>query len=1298
VLKVGLQSFGALRILMQTGDHDLFANMQDGSLNNLIGIGAGLTVIGLFTIPALASIGFQIAKREPKQDSYEDADGKSTPEAISAYSAKVPKAFILLLAGLGCSTSIAVAVLSVLAQTQDGLFIENWLTVGAWALLLVQAISIASTRQSVKAYGLGINTFYSALLLSGILLAEISTYADLSIRDHVASFSLRVVSLVSGAALSMAGLSLPRRPDVYLGDEPVDRMYTVSAYSRFTFSWPAPILKIAAKKRNLDMSDLPRPDQYTRAKEASASFKAKSSSPRLWLSLILVHKFAFALQWFLTIVGSFLNFAPQWIILQILRILEQRRRPDGKYGLDVWLWVVWLGVAIIAQSWIESYQWWLGWAELAVPIRAELSSLVFEKAMRRKDVKSTNKAKKEEETSQVEESAEPTVGAAAAESTGPDKVDINDETDDAEALKKSKQSTVNLIGVDSKRISDFAAYQNILPGSVAKLTVSLVFLIDLLGWRALLAGFSAMLLITPLNIYVSKRYSKAQDDLMKLRDEKMEVVTEALQGIRQIKFSALEPEWENKIGKVRERELKAVWDVFKFDTILIGCWIVSPIALSAIALAVYAMINGSLAPSVAFVSLGVFKALEMTLSVIPELTTDFLDAWTSLKRVQEYLNAPEVSPNRQDGAEVAFDKATIAWPSDEELEESERFVLRDIDVTFPKGELSVIYGKTGTGKSLMLSAILGEAELLGGKLFVPTAPPLEDRHDDKANKGNWIVPDAIAYIAQIPWIENASIKDNILFGLPFDSDRYDKTIDACALRKDFEMLSDGESTEIGANGINLSGGQKWRVTLARAIYSRAGILVMDDIFSAVDAHVGRHIFEKCLIGELGAGRTRILVTHHVALVEPKTKYLVELGDGRVLNAGLLSELKEDGVLSKIKSHEPSTAGRAEDEATTAVNSDDSADDEIDAQDEENGNTLKKVTSKQDARKFVEEEKREEGAVKRHIYATYLKDSGGWPYWIIAILLYFSIQALNIGRSWWLKIWTSDERSLQSQLAGFLFNDTRAHEYAYNSGLQHQSHQQHLTLHTMAGPIQTQDEEHGLSFYLGIYVLLAGAAGVVGTMRYYYTFFGSIRASRLLFAKLNFCILRTPLRWLDTVPVGRILNRFTGDFHVVDSQLAYTLAFGANSFLNVLGIVVAGMFVSPYIGLLAFVLLSICLYYAMQYLHAARPSKRLESNNKSPVFEQFGSALTGVATIRGFDKSRVYIERMYRKLDDWSTSTWYLWLFNRWMGWRMALVGSFFATFISVLILLSPGINAALAGFALVFALDFSSSVVWAIRL
>ncbi|KAI5927245.1 P-loop containing nucleoside triphosphate hydrolase protein [Camillea tinctor] len=1246
----------------------------------------GLGVIATLTGPSIAHLVSQLRSRSARVEGYEDVDGKSTPEAVKAFSTKLPKTLIVVCSVIGLCISVTLAVLGTLSpgsQGRDGLFLENWLVVPAWALLTLQAACIAASRNSVAAYGLGIYSTLACVILAAILALQDHQIAARLLKHDPVVFAIRAVEILTIVCLGFAGLSLPRRPDVFHDGQLVDRLYTRSAWSRLNWSWPANVLSVAAKKNNLDLVDLPRPDHFTRSKEATADWESRKFAGPLWVSIISAHKWTFVMQWFLTLLSAFLNFAPQWVVLQLLKLLEQRQGHE-RLGYDAWVWVIWIAVSVIAQSWVESHVFWMSWAELTIPIRAQLSALIFQKSMRRKDVKEAGK-----KTSTGSGATDLTLAGPVGEASNIDRPEVEQEEapeDETEQIKKSKQSTVNLIGVDAKRVSDFAAFNNYFPGSVFKLVVSLAFLLDLLGWKALLAGFSTMLGVMPLNIYFSKRYSDAQDRLMKVRDEKMEVVSEALQGIRQIKFSALEPQWEKKITEVRERELQCVWDAFINDVILIGCWITSPVMLAAVSLAVYAAINGVLSPSVAFVSLGVFKALEVTLSVVPELTTDLLDAWVSVKRIDAYLRGPEISRITKEAEEVSFDNASIAWPSDADpdqgAEDPDRFVLRDINLTFPKGELSVISGKTGSGKSLILAAVLGEVDILSGSIAVPRAPPLHERHDAKANKTNWIIPGAIAFVAQIPWIENATVKENILFGLPYDEYRYKKTVEVCALVKDMEMFTDGEETEIGANGINLSGGQKWRITLARAIYSRAGVLVLDDIFSAVDAHVGRHIFEKCLNGELCTGRTRILVTHHVGLCEPKTKYLVELGDGRVLNAGLVSELEEAGTLAQIKSHEQGEQEYRVDEDATAVNSEETS--QIDG--EGNGEPLTRALSKtHQARKFVEEEAREEGAIKKKVYAAYLSYSGSWLFWIGALVLFLVVQALTVGRSWWLKIWTGsyEEGSTSMRI------QAEAQAYKYQLALQQS------TMHTMMRPVI--EPKFSLEFYLSIYVFLAVFTSLLSTSRWYYVFHGSIRASRQLFAKLNFVVLRAPLRWLDTVPVGRILNRFTSDFHSVDTHMAYSLAFGASAFLNLLGVVVAGLFVSPIIILLAAILLAICVLYALRYLHGARPVKRLESTTKSPVFEQFGSALTGVLTIRSFDKSRVYIERMYRRLDDWTVATWHLWLFNRWMGWRMAVVGSFFAAFVAVLILLTPDMDSALAGFALAFALEFSGYVMWTIR-
>ncbi|KAL8901251.1 MAG: hypothetical protein Q9207_005297 [Kuettlingeria erythrocarpa] len=662
-----------------------------------------------------------------------------------------------------------------------------------------------------------------------------------------------------------------------------------------------------------------------------------------------------------------------------------------------------------------------------------------------------------------------------------------------------------------------------------------------------------------------------------------------------------------------------------------------------------------------------------------------------MERIGEYLAAPEREDFTIPSEEVSFENAWLAWSSDSQEDDPDRFVLRNVNLMFPARKLSVISGKTGSGKSLLLAAILGEVDKLAGTVKVPRAS--NQRFDSKANKSNWIIDSAIAFVAQIPWIENATIRDNILFGLPFDQDRYREVLSSCALTKDLDMLPDGELTDIGANGINLSGGQRWRVTFARALYSRAGILVLDDIFSAVDAHVGRQLFEEALTGKLGKGRTRILVTHHVGLCLPRTDYAVLLGSGTVEHAGPIEQLQEVGVL------EPVLRNELENEAMEAKQVEENLEALVDIGD--NDTTLQKILTavtersvrtddseidikgKAQPKKFTEEERREKGSVKLGIWKEYLSTSGGWWCWPPIILFFCFYQVLVLGRSWWISLWT---RSYQSETS-IAFHQMSPQSYGYLRPTR-----------TGVSNIGTQRELNGeLSFYLGIYVGISILICISGTWRYYFVFMASLRASRRLFDKLTYSILRAPLRWLDTVPVGRILNRFTADFAVVDSRMGNDVGFMLYQVIQLVGIIIAGLFVSPYMLLSALSLLVLCLFVALRFLAGAREVKRLESNAKSPIYEQFGSALAGIATIRAFAKADEYVDRMFEKIDAHARAFWYIWLFNRWMAFRLNVIGAFFAILVAAVIVSAKGIDASLAGFALSFALQYSGAITWTIR-
>jgi ABC-type multidrug transport system fused ATPase/permease subunit len=738
--------------------------------------------------------------------------------------------------------------------------------------------------------------------------------------------------------------------------------------------------------------------------------------------------------------------------------------------------------------------------------------------MRRKDIKgvvATNDAAVAIDGEEVDQ---------ALPQARPEKENEPTPEDIEETINKTRQGVINLIGVDAKRIADFSTMSNLFFGASCRLVFSLIFLGKLVGWQPLCAGILVQLSTLPLNIYFSNRYTNGQKILMDQRDRKLAVINEALGGIRQIKFAALERQWQKRIMDVRNDELDALWKTLLYDTVLICLWLSGPVLLSAAAIAVYALLNGGLPPSVAFTMVSILAQIEGTLSFLPELTTNAIDAYVSLKRIGEYLDGPEKVEVTVPGDQITFKGASIAWPSEET--DKETFTLRDVNIAFPNGELSVISGKTGSGKSLLLAALLGEIELLEGIITLPQAPSISERRDDKANRGNWIIPSAVAYVAQQPWIENGTFKNNILFGLPHDEQRYRQVITACALDKDLEILSDGDSTEIGANGINLSGGQRWRVTLGRALYSRAGILVLDDIFSAVDAHVGKHIFENALTGELCKGRTRILVTHHVSLCAPKTAYEVRLGDGTVEHAGFVDELTRTGDLEVIMDEDEDAVDDSTAARLTAIqNSKTSFSRRFSKSSQSNGSALRKTRTlshssarsdfiddptnaqndiKKAPKAFVEDEKRESGWIKFSVYSAYLDACGGFTFWFVVALAFGGFEALLLGRFWILRLWTEHYETESTLKAWF------DHSNLFTTPI--------ATVTTQA----TQDDN--LKFYLSLYLGFAAAICIEGTLRYLWVFYGSIKASRKMFEDLTYAVLRAPMRWLGKYSIILAVRR------------------------------------------------------------------------------------------------------------------------------------------------------------------------------
>ena len=1111
------------------------------------------------------------------------------------------------------------------------------LVVTGWGLVALQALKLLCERSGYRRFRIGYRLAAScgALWLASIVLA---------LRDELSPSPLLILTGVAGVGAAMAAVSALSLPRATVDPARVDAQHAVSALSKHSFAWTRPLLDRVRKHQSqlIEVHDLPSlTHQYlTRHLRHRFPPSFQPSARPLWRSLIADHRRAITIQWGLTAIESVLLVGPQAALFKLLTLLEHK--ATGEVDLrQLWLWAGGLAVFKIAHLFTESWIEWVNFALLATPIRSQLSALIYDKSMRLKDVKTAASNPTQSGSKKPSRISSDNSGIGENDDyetetlmTEDERANANVDTaggDDDDASKEEShenvQDAINLLGVDVQRVSDFAGYNVLIPGSFFKIIIASVFLVNLIGWVSTLVGLAVPIVFQPLNQVATRGYSNAAEAVMMTRDEKAHVVTEALHGIRQIKLSAIEPQWQNIIMTTRNKELSAQWRLFKWAAFMTFAWLSMPILLGAAALGSYAWINGSITPAIAFTALSVFSSLEWTLSVVPTTITELLDAKVSIARIEQHFKQSNERKSPRSGDCVAFEHATVSWPSQNEGEGS--FLLRDINLRFPNNEFSVVHGKTGSGKSLLLAAILGEADIISGSISAPRVPPSEQRTPVVITQHDWIVPSLMAFVAQIPWIENASLKDNVLFGLPCVKSRYRRVLDACALTKDLDMLPDGEETEIGASGINLSGGQRWRVTLARALYSRAGILILDDIFSAVDAHVGQHILNNALHGDLIQGRTRILVTHHVGLVSSLANYIVELGEG-----GVRSATRHTPTLKSLE--------HLSSQATASVN-------EKVAQNEVEVDIPKNADAPM---KFVEDEFREKGRVKMNVYKAYISSSGGTKYWGLVIGLY-ALSALSmLGRSYWVKHWT------QMDLA-------KAHS-------------------------SLDADNHGIKYYLAVYIAISALAASLIAIKSLTVLRASIRASRQLFETITHTVLRAPLRWLDTVPTGRIMNRFVSDFALVDSRLAGDFNWSFHGFLIVITIICSALFVSLVMIAPIAIFAVVSLYYTNVYLEGVRDIKRLESNAKSPIFELLGSSLAGLTTVRSFGKVDEYMDRMFDRIDDYGRTTWHLLLASRWMSFRQGLFGSIFTFVVAAAVISIDGISASLAGFTLGFALDYSN--------
>ncbi|KAI9599633.1 P-loop containing nucleoside triphosphate hydrolase protein [Syncephalis fuscata] len=495
------------------------------------------------------------------------------------------------------------------------------------------------------------------------------------------------------------------------------------------------------------------------------------------------------------------------------------------------------------------------------------------------------------------------------------------------------------------------------------------------------------------------------DEMMVATDRRISIISEVLQSIRIIKFFAWEPQMTERIEQARENELSILWR----RLILFICTIVNiiggPVIVFCASLGAYSVVFGHiLTPQVVFTSIALFEILKEASIAIPSVIFRFAQCHVSRIRIAEFLSQPDAmslhisdySDTPESTERIGFANCTFSWTAIEESlnfnhdysqAPSHNFALSNLHFDFVIGHLNLVVGPTGCGKTSLLIGLLGEMPCVKGKAFLPR------KRNSFAKKGRPSRSD-IAYVAQQSWLRNVSIRDNILFGQPYNAERYSEVIRACALERDLEILDAGDRTHIGEKGITLSGGQKQRVSLARAIYSPARHILLDDCLSAVDSHTAQFIVKECILGPIMRSRTCILITHHVNLCAEHAAFAVLMEHGGI--KAVASSVNEE-----IGSKPAPNSSVAYLHKETPAN------------DEQSNPAVSRNNF------LVEEEERNRNGLDLQVYMTYFKAGGSNQWWALVIGTFLIYQCTSVASNYWLSIWTSKHVTVDQNIYYFL---------------------------------------------------------------------------------------------------------------------------------------------------------------------------------------------------------------------------------------------------------------------------------------
>lgn len=803
---------------------------------------------------------------------------------------------------------------------------------------------------------------------------------------------------------------------------------------------------------------------------------------------------------------------------------------------------------------------------------------------------------------------------------------------------------INYMSVDIQRITDFIWYLNIIWMLPVQISLAIYILHTNLGLGSF-AALAATLIVMGCNIPLTRVQKRYQSKIMEAKDNRMKSTSEVLRNMKALKLQAWDIEFLQRLESLRKIEYGWLWKSLRLSALSALIFWGSPAFISVVTFGACMLMGIELTAGRVLSALATFRMLQDPIFNLPDLLSVIAQAKVSADRISSYLQQDEIQkdaieyiPKHQTEYDIEIDSGRFSWDL-----ESRNPTLEGIQLKVKRGMKVAICGTVGAGKSSLLSCVLGEIQKLSGTVKISGTK---------------------AYVPQSPWILTGNIRENILFGNKYDSARYNRTVKACALTKDFELFSCGDLTEIGERGINMSGGQKQRIQIARAAYQDADIYLLDDPFSAVDAHTGTQLFEECLMGILKE-KTILFVTHQVEFL-PAADLILVMQNGRIAQAGRFEELMKqkigfevlvgahsqalDSILSVENSSRTSQSPTADDE----LNTDSTSNAELlHTQHDSEHNLSLEIT--EIGGKLVQDEEREKGSIGKEVYWSYLTVVKGGALVPFILLAQSSFQILQVASNYWMA-WASP-------------------------------------------PTSETEPKVAMDFILLVYVVLAVGSSLCVLARAVLVAKAGLWTAEKLFTNMLHSIFRAPMAFFDSTPFGRILNRASTDQSVLDLELANKLGWCAFSIIQLLGTIAVMSQVAWEVFVIFIPVTAICIWYQQYYIPTARELARLAGIQRAPILHHFAESLSGAATIRAFDQEDRFIDGNIGLVDNHSRPWFHNMSAMEWLSFRLNLLSNFVFAFSLVLLVTLPEgiINPSIAGLAVTYGINLNvlqASIIW----